>query len=473
MTSTALPNTFLSLAADWRISKFVAEGRPVDALRFGREIEARELGVGSEERSKLLSSVRATLTEVQRGQVDLDAEVDSIPTAPTASTSTLLPAKSSNISTPAWQPAPLLAPVPLPTSLLTVARPAPPAPEPTALDLPLSASPFLRRDKPQVGSIDGSSIGGAQKSVLRAVREGTAPIDKGKARASPFASVRLPSLTAGSERFSSPGRAASGYGRSEQSTLFGVSNGNEGRKPTLTGFGSMRLPAGMGTPSRDTTIMDNGNSLRPRGQEEESSSDEEVGNNTFAHQAIRDPAIAATLAAANASTQKRANAIQTLNKRRNFSSQNSLVDSTAEKKRAVSVEAEDRPSSSVRTSNGAVRSSTRTSRPPGGFPGHSEEDDEDDEEPIITRPKTRATKKVPAAKATPAKKSGRASAISTGTKESTPRAKRAGSVQAETPRMGVRRSTRLGTPAPEVEEEPEKVTKPKKSTRSRKVVDEE
>ena len=458
LTSTSLPNIFLSLAADWRISKFVAEGRPVDALRFGREIEGRELGVGTEERSKLLVSVRETLTEVQHGQVDLDAEAD-LPAAPTASTSAL---KSSNIATPAWQPAPLLAPVPLPTSLLSVARPAPSAPEPTAIDLPLSASPFLRRDKPQVGTLDGSSLGGAQKSVLRAVREGTAPVDKGKARASPFASVRLPTLTAGSERFGSPGRPASVYARSEQSTLFGVSN--EIRKPTLAGFGSMRLP---GTPNRDATMVD---PLRPREQEQEGSSseDEEAGNNTFAHQAIRDPAIAATLAAATASTQKRTLAAQTPNKRRNFSSQQ-LLESTAEKKRAVSVEAEDRPSSSVRMSNGAVRSSTRTSRPPGGFPGHSEEDDDEEEIVPAPRAKTRATKKA-APKATPAKK-GRASAISTGQKESTPRAKRATSVQLETPRMGVRRSTRLGTPAPDVDEE--MVAKPKKSTRARNVVEEE
>lgn len=490
ISSPTLTSALRPLAADWRISKLIAEGRPVLALQFGREVEARGLSRGGEERAKLLRHVRETLTEVQRGCVDLEMEMATFDAGPVASTSYVAPVVvkrgadgPSHVATPVWEPV-VPAPVgPLPTSLLSVAKPPPAAPLPTASELPLSASPFLRREKPQVSSTDGSALGGAQKSVLRALREGTS--FEGKGRGGPVSPLKLPSLTPLTENFGSPARAG-GFARSSVYSAAGSTTNESPRKaPTLAGFGSMRLPGG--TPLRERE--DPMTMREPVAADEEEddpaqggSEDESMGDTTFGHRVVQDPAVLATLAAAS-SPNRIPSTSTPAPKRRTFSTRDR---NGKDKKRAVSTETEDRPSAAVRT-QGRGTTLSRTQRPPGAFPGQSEAEETEHEEdvassppPVVKKPARRAAAtKTPAKKASTTRAKALASDAAEATAPVTPRARRASSVQTEgTPRAGVRRSTRLGTPAREstveLEEEEEKpVRKTAKKSRARKVVEEE
>ncbi|KAI5477746.1 hypothetical protein MNV49_005935 [Pseudohyphozyma bogoriensis] len=416
-----------SLAADWRISKFVAETKPVEALKFGREVSQKGLKEGREARDRLLRNVGETLSEVQRGLVDLDLDVPSTSTAAAAST-------SSSITQPAWQPLPAQAPAPLPRSLLSLPKAAPPKTPPKAGDLPLSASPFLRGEKQLVSSRDASALGGVGKSVLRALREGTsAGEEKAKSRVESFGSPM-------GGRYGTPARSESGFGgytgSPRASSVFGGASA-EGekevaRKPTLSGFGSVRMPStaypvSVSTPTKDVDDVD----MRPRSPPANTST-------PLGIRLAKDLAIAATIAAAN-SPPSAPSTTTSAPKRRTFSSQKQAASTSGDKRRAVSTEAEERPSSSIKVTAGG-------SDFPGAFPG--EEDDE-----------------VPAEKKKGVRRSARASSVV----PATPRTRRAASVQPsetveETPRTAVRRSTRrLKTPAPEVQEEvQEKKAAPKK-----------
>lgn len=212
------------------------------------------------------------------------------------------------------------------------------------------------------------------------------------------------------------------------------------------------------------------------------SEDESMGDTTFGHRVVQDPAVLATLAAAS-SPNRIPSTSTPAPKRRTFSTRDR---NGKDKKRAVSTETEDRPSAAVRT-QGRGTTLSRTQRPPGAFPGQSEAEETEHEEdvassppPVVKKPARRAAAtKTPAKKASTTRAKALASDAAEATAPVTPRARRASSVQTEgTPRAGVRRSTRLGTPAREstveLEEEEEKpVRKTAKKSRARKVVEEE
>ncbi|ORY92593.1 nuclear pore complex assembly-domain-containing protein [Leucosporidium creatinivorum] len=511
-----------TLAADWRLSKYIAEGRPIDALRFWSQAKATV--PPNDERERLLKAVHATLTEVQRNALALEAD-DYASTPSTASTSRAPAAGlSSTITQPAWQPVPPPAPTPVPTNLIATPRKvAAPIPQPQPSDLPLSASPFLRREKPLVSSVDGSALGGVQKSVLRALREGTSTSpfktstapdtsgagEKGKARAteSPFASS--------ASAFASPARDSFSFvaANSPRSNNINMNDypsypspqPSSARKPTLSGFGSVRQQASAYGKARDEslTLFGPGGKLRydeemevdqpqPEERARDDAEDEEhqerEQEHTFGFRAARDPAIAAMIAAATPSASANTSTTTT-SKRRNHPSSSSAT--TTEKRRAVSTEPEERrPTGSVKTGGkekekvGPGRSS-RTSRTtakgkgkqpafPGGFPGDGDaesdgghddaEEGEEEEEYRAPQRRTRAAGKSTTSKTTASTTTRRSARASSAQPQppSTPQPKRASTTTAasakkstttagagpetETPRP-TRRSSRLQTPA--------------------------
>lgn len=445
--------------------------------------------------------MHATLTEVQRNALALEA--DDYASAPSTASTSRAPASSSTITQPAWQPVPPPAPTPAPTTLIATPRKAPaPIPQPQPSDLPLSASPFLRREKPLVSSTDGSALGGVQKSVLRALREGTstspfkaAPTapetpDKGKSRAvaeSPFASS--------ASAFASPARD-SFFANSPRSNndfpSYSSPQPSSARKPTLSGFGSVRQQASAYGKARDEslTLFGPGGKLRydeemevdddedeeeeeerralpaPQAHDEQEEQQEEE-EHTFGFRAAQDPAIAATIAAATPPSSKRRNAPSAA--------------TTTEKRRAVSTEPEDRrPTGSVKTGGGRATRASRISASatkgkapqvlPGGFPGEGdaesdaghddEEDGEEEHQPASRSRRTRASGSGKAAStsktATSTRRSARASSVQP---PSTPQpkqrpstaaasAKKSSAAGPETPKP-TRRSSRLQTPAKE------------------------
>lgn len=477
----------VALAADWRITKLVAEGRPVDALRFGRQISLKQ---GQEARSRLLRAVRETLTDLQRNQIELEIETTSSSSLLSTSSTTLNPAPAkSSITTPAWQPVPLPPPSPLPRSLLSLNQPPPPQLVPSATDLPLSASPFLRRERPLVSTLDGSSIGGAGKNILRAVREGTdttslsSPGRKAASLLFPGLGVgggRSPSAPPTSERGGPSstinGGSVFGGGSPRLASPFNHSGGEQARKErkaTLSGFGSVRLQGpgnyGFGSPASKV----DGSSWRGDAEvHAEDDRDEDMFSppppDTFSNiqrqqqvssssslpfeiRATLDPVIASTIAAANPSPSAPP-------KRRTFSSQQlrTQTSTSGDKRRAVSTEAEDRPSSSI----GVGSSSTGF---PGAFPGN-ERDEEEDRSP-----------EPEAAKKKPIRRSVRASSVTPAAATTpVPRTRRATSVQPEEPKsVAVRRSTRRIATSGSEQEGGKKAATPanKRATGSRRTKD--
>lgn len=524
----ALSNTFClspssasistTLTADWRLSKYIAEGRPSDALRFWSL--AKSTVKPSDERTRLLKAVHATLTEVERNTLALEAD-DHTP-ASTASTSAK---PSANIIQPAWQPVPLPAPTPLPRSLLSLHQSPAPAPQPTASDLPLSASPFLRREKPLVSSFDGSALGGAQKSVLRALKEGTSPTktygspsqdvaDKGKGKAEPFGERRFPGF-GGAGAFNSPSSrgavvAESSFGggtptRNGGSTYGGYNDASSAkdspRRPTLSGFGSVRLPASASYgKARDDSMSLFGASSARMNQDHDEDQDEDDGDDvrmsspppqpqkqkklpsaaaapapgpdspaTFGLRVTKDPTVAATLAAA-------ASPAPAPVKRRTAS-----ASASRDKRRAVSTEVEDRPSSVVRVNPNA------NVKPPGAFPGGFDDgesdagghDQEDSEGEGNRSTSASRTKRSAAPTPAPTRRSARASSVqpsdNKGPSPSTPRPKaKKTAATTEAPASAIRRSSRLQTPAKEEAPGTARKGTARKSTRgTRKVIEEE
>lgn len=489
-TASTIPKT---LVADWRLSKYIAEGRPIDALRFWSQAKATV--PPNDERERLLKAVHATLTEVQRNALALEAE--DYPAMPSTASTSRAPAAGSSITQPAWQPVPPPAPTPAPTTLIATPRKAAaPIPQPQPSDLPLSASPFLRREKPLVSSVDGSALGGVQKSVLRALREGTST---SPFKAAPTAPETPPGREKGKSRAESPfASSAAAFASPSRDSFFAhTSNGNDyasypspqpssARKPTLSGFGSVRQQASAYGKARDESLTLFGPGGKLRYDEEMEIDDEEEGaphahadeheeqeeKHSFGFRAAQDPAIAATIAAATPS----APAVSTASKRRNHSS----AAATTEKRRAISTEPEDRrPTGAVQT--GGKERATRSSRMtasatkgkatpafPGGFPGERDaesdgghDDGDEEEEQDDHRPATRRTrgavKSTTSAKTTTAtRRSARASSVQP---PSTPQSKRCSTTAAsvkkphtnagagpETPKP-TRRSSRLQTPA--------------------------
>lgn len=478
-SSSSIPKT---LTADWRLSKFIAEGRPIDALRFWAQ--AKSSVKPNDERERLLKAVHATLTEVQRNELALEADDYTPAVASTSRTPSA--ATTSNITQPAWQPVPLPAPTPLPRNLIATPRTtAPPTSQPTPADLPLSASPFLRRENPLVSSVDGSAMGGVQKSVLRALREGaagnTSPFKSGgglsdspeKASAgSPFRSAAV----ARESLFGSPRVGTPVAPQSQPQVQYPAYSSpqpapSSARKPTLAGFGSVRLPSASAAygKARDESLSlfaaaggkerwdeqaggeDEAMGMDVEEEEHvggEHQDEEEVEDQTFGFRAAQDPSIAATIAAAAAPTSATASS----SKRRNRSSMGTSTD----KRRAVSTEPEDRrPSASVKVgktpAKGGRRSSKASATPttaskskvlPGGWDdgdsdaGHDHDDTEPEQQEVL-------------AKATRTRRSARASSAQPATPQAKPKPKAARAEPAVATPRPTRRSSRLQTPAKE------------------------
>ncbi|KDE03040.1 hypothetical protein MVLG_06430 [Microbotryum lychnidis-dioicae p1A1 Lamole] len=474
-------NIAKTLAVDWRLSKLIAESRPLDALRFWSTVKATV--PASEDRLRLLKAVQATLTEVQQNALALEEDVGIIPASNSILTSESAPEDTSkttsNLTQPAWQPVPAPTSAPLPRSLLSIpskiassSRPTN-AKAPSASGLPLSASPFLRREKPLVSSVDASSLGGVQKSMLLALREGEssghfpAPDSPGPTTADLIPRGFGPLPSTASLFGMSPMRESS----VATTTLFG---GSPARKPTLGGFGSVRQPGAsshygkareespslLGGPRAEiTTLPDAGDDEStmfspPHTEASEADEEEEAADSSRAGRSK------------SASTSKSAPNFTA--KRRNVS--NGIAAAAGEKRRAVSTQAGDRPSSSIKVSSNkpsAAPSSSTRQKPPGAFPSGFEseshdEDDNDDDAPQQRAMRTRrsaastttttTTKKKSVAK----RSSARASSAAASGAPSTPKAKKGSSSRGETlsaaaqgtPKTTtVRRSTRLQTPA--------------------------
>lgn len=418
--SSASVNT--TLAVDWRLSKYIAESRPLDAIRFWSR--AKSIVQSSDDRDRLLKAVYATLDEVQRSTIALEAEE----LAPRQVNGTSDSDATVDIARPAWQAPPAPAPTgPPPRSLYALQvskQPAPAAPAPTAANLPLSASPFLRRERPLVSSTDASVLGGVQKNVLRALKEGAGPASPIKnqnhlSTARPATPQQKQSqhhqqyrsdtptsfLARGSPAPASPSKTAFGSPRVLFPTTLRSSAvvDQEGRsetsaalsKPTLSGFGSVRQPFastayGRAPGPSTTTAHDvdmESDSHEGEGQEVRSQ-DRTAADDQFAVRVAQDPAIAATIAAASVpspsqrtsttmtNTTRKKTAPQTSGKRR-VVSDGTASSATQDKRRAVSVETEegggrDKPSDRKTTTTG------KGSLPPGAFPGQVQDDDEEE-----------------------------------------------------------------------------------------------
>lgn len=460
-----------TLTADWRLSKYIAEARPVDALRFWAKVKSDVNA--NDERDRLLKAVYATLTDVQRSTLALEADdvLDEGATATAAGrasngidSTTTGGTPAVDITRSAWQPLPVPMPQAPPRSLasLRVQKQQQAAPSPSKItpqNLPLSASPFLRKERPLVSSEDGGAVGGVQKSVLKALKDGASPMKTKSTAVPPTADNtqrRGDTPSASSALFfmrNSPAPA------SPRMQLDGASAPASPSKPTLSGFGSVRQPFAITSYGRATPVKP---VSAPSQHEVEEESEE------FGYRAANDPSIAATIAAATThATAQQSTAPPTGSKRRNVS--NSGTQSQREKRRAVSTEAEDRP-----RAEGPPEGS-KSKVPPGAFPGQAEEDahdeDEDSQRPpnksdgssrrkTSSRPKaTGSSSKKAGSSATATRRSTRASSVQPGdeAEEAASRAKVAPksarksastmttTAAPETPR--VRRSSRLQTPA--------------------------
>ncbi|TNY23444.1 hypothetical protein DMC30DRAFT_444338 [Rhodotorula diobovata] len=420
------PPLFLTLTVDWRLSKLVAESRPVDALRFSARVR-RDQGdklAPSDARDRLLKAVEANLTDVQRSTLELDLAAAAAPAPSTTS-----------------------------SSAAQALQPAPPPAAPTAADLPLSASPFVR-----------SQAGAQQGGVLRALEhaQGTPrKVAPSAAPGSPF--VVQQRGAAAPVSAGTPARAGAAVGAEQQ----------QQQKPTLPGFGSVRqaaltssvLASPAATPRGRAPAPGTAEKAKTRDADEDDDGDEEMqsptaahddddGDAGFARRAALDPAVQRTIAAASASASASAAP-------RRAASGSAGKASEPTKRRAVARRAPherevDRERSSARTRTGKGPQ-TGGGKPPGAFPSSSaagdddetqdEQDDEQDDDEPAPAPAQRSRAARTAATTTPARprRSARASASAAGSS-------RAGTAEPASPpptaTAGRRRATRAGSAAP-------------------------
>ncbi|KAK4056920.1 hypothetical protein OIO90_002170 [Microbotryomycetes sp. JL221] len=386
-----------SLAVDWRLSKLIAESRPVDALKMWDQ--AKHHVVATDERTRLLKAVQATLTEVERNALALEIEdwaaggikPDTQPKVGSKSTTQ----QQNNLARPAWQPAPFAPEAP--RSLLSLQRSTKQGDTitvPMPNNLPLSASPFLRRDKPLVASTTGSAIGGVQKSLLHAIKQ---------TEASPVKSDVQNTTTAGprpADRvlLTRPSRDDMMMDTPASEVAMGadevMSTLSPGPRPTLSGFGTVRMPASMDYGRAFAVNQQNQRSPRPISEQGEDDAMDEDGDSAlsdredFGHRVVQDPAILKTLkAAASTPVKNQSNgrgedaeeqevsaarprsrsdrpSSSTMKKR---TVSRSADFATKDKRRAVSTEPQDKPRAPGIKVSGP--SSGEKALPPGAFPG--------------------------------------------------------------------------------------------------------
>ncbi|GAA6007883.1 hypothetical protein JCM10207_004912 [Rhodosporidiobolus poonsookiae] len=448
-----------NLTADWRLSKLVAESRPVDALRFWAQVKSKKGVEPSEQRDRLLAALESSLTPVQRTTLSLEiAPAAAAATAVSTKPSAAPAASGSTITQPAWAPVPAPAAPAQPAQpprTLAAARaaqlPPPAAPAPAAADLPLSASPFLRGPAAQHGT--------GAAPVLQALEVAQTPARK----ASSAAPATHPALAPASAPPAAPGSpfsfraisvaqsAASAAASSAASTAGGAPSP---ARPTVSGFGSVRpnppAPAAPLATPRAARGASRRFEVEPEADEDEDGDEamadaaapiraedaQEEEDDGFAARAALDPAIAATIAAAE-SPRAAPPPPQSAAKRSRVSNGAAARDRTrsrGDKRRAVSAEPEEAPAQSTSTSQTRARGgraarekpdASRTVRlPPGAFPGEEdeaepaqaeeqEEEQEEEQAPRRTSKPRRASQSQSTAQRpkTPARRSTRASTV--------------------------------------------------------------
>ncbi|GAA5904474.1 uncharacterized protein JCM6883_006503 [Sporobolomyces salmoneus] len=439
---SSLPSTAHSLAADWFLSLLISASKPLQALVFYHKLRTNGKLEPSEERERLLKALEATLTISQKTTLSIEiaslSSSSSTSASAPASTTSQTPAQppattSSSITQPAWvPPASVSAPTPsTPVRTLAAARqsklPPPAAPTPKSSDLPLSASPFVRKD------------GGAGQGVLKALREQQGqggntrlgmPTPASPAASSmrfggtPVRSGVLPSLS---------GRSAVGAGSQYTESVVG---GNEEMnatpvKPTLAGFGSIRQQSQQfQSPAMQEIEMD----TESRQEEEEEEEEDQVmlvpspqnqvqpplpapsaststparKEDDFFRRIALDPAIQKTLLAASTSSKKpptpsneEGPTTKTPKRTRGGArdSKQSQQDRGDMKRRAVSSEPEGKGKEATSSSKGGAEKEQEREKPdqdktvklpPGAFPGMEEDQPESTSTSSRTRRGSRA-----------------------------------------------------------------------------------
>ncbi|BGP07760.1 hypothetical protein JCM10049v2_003600 [Rhodotorula toruloides] len=473
----------LTLTVDWRLSKLIAESRPVDALRFWSSVrKSGKKGLEpSQDRDRLLKAVEANLTSVQKASLELD--LSSAPSKGAGKQAEATSGSTATLAQPAWAPAPAPAPsTPQPAPrTINAARlaqlPPPPAPAPTASEVPLSASPFIRQSA-------ASASQSGQGAVLRALEVAT-PKRTAATSVKPAAPAPISPFA-----FPPPAPSVTGSAQSE-STLAPPAS----PKPTLAGFGSVRkTPArtpAMGprrlmplTPPSASEDEEGNEEMRDvlRGSPEGTRKEERKGegkneNDEFARRAALDPAIARTIAAAaEPSSSKPAPPSTAKRVSRRAAPTRGGAGARGDKRRAV----QGQPPNEDRVDE------ERTVRlPPGAFPGQSDDEQGGEDEQPTRQGKKRASRGKSAsqpAQQTPARRMtrSRASTVEPASpppqNTTTRRSTRASSVQPErqeqkqpemreVSRTPVRRSSRLSG-------QPQQGTA-RKSTRGRSRIEEE
>ncbi|BGP39744.1 hypothetical protein JCM10449v2_003695 [Rhodotorula kratochvilovae] len=434
----ALPPAPLALAltVDWRLSKLIAEARPVDALRFASQAK-RDHGdrlAQSDARDRLLKAVEANLTDVQRATLALApaAPAPAPVQQPTSSSSS-----QARITHPAWAPPPPApAPAPLapstpapgPPRTLAAARaaqaPAPAPPQPGPADLPLSASPFVRSAAGGAPQGQGQGQGGVLRALEASQQTPRRPVAASGTPGSPFARPAPTPAQQQQEQAQQAKPTLAGFGSVRQAALTASVLG-----------GSPRKPAPGPAPRRDDEDEEDAEMRSPAtaaaAQEDEDEDEkEEEEEEPFASRAARDPAVLRTLAAASsARTPRRAAGAKTLR------------GGEASKRRAV---ARAPPHEGEVDAKKSKRRTTVARPPPGAFPasasaseGEGEGEHEEEEEHEERAPQ-QEDKKPAQTPATARRRSARASSSRAGT--------------AEPPSPGpsaARRATRASSAAPE------------------------
>ncbi|GAA5880435.1 hypothetical protein JCM1840_007699 [Sporobolomyces johnsonii] len=375
---SSLPSSAPSLIVDWFLSRLISSSQPLEALVFWAKIKAK----GSrnvehaDERERLLKAVEGTLTDTQKKTLELELSSLSS-TASTAPQPAPTPAttSTSSITQPAWAPTPAVAPSTpsAPPRTLAAARlaqlPPAPAPSPQAKDLPLSASPFVRKD-----------------GVLRALKEGAAPASPSRpAPGTPNRMVSTAGAGAGAPRAGSP---FSFISTAAPSVLDGTPSKP---KPTLAGFGTVRQPATprpvaapvrAQSPEEDEDVAMAEDLRAPSPPQQPRTEDRD-----FAHRVAQDPAIRATILAA-ASTSRAfpsssklarapAGTPQKRSRLSNGQQQRERGRQRGDKRRAVS--AEPGEENSEETQQDGPDEGRTVKLPPGAFPGIGDEPDHEHE----------------------------------------------------------------------------------------------
>ncbi|GAA5903754.1 hypothetical protein JCM6882_003406 [Rhodosporidiobolus microsporus] len=497
-TEDALTTSFCSsppsslnatLTADWRLSKLIAESRPVDALRFWAAVQKRNSNTGgagkmrvepSDQRDRLLAAVEANLTAVQKTTLSLEIASSPAPAPAPAAAPSAAPAV--NITQPAWAPSsssavaaftaaqPAAAPLPRTLAAARLAQlPPPPAPAPKQADLPLSASPFVRGGGPNAGA---AGAGGVLKALEAATpRKGATAGNSagftphGHGHGSPFAFP--PPSTAGS----TVAPSTIGGGTVVEYPLPTMAS-PAATKPTLAGFGSVRQQPlappspqvqAQATPKAKTSLssrryieqqhqqdedededgdaamaVDNAEPVVAEEEHRPEEEEEQEQDYAFAARAALDPAIAATIAAAESGGRTPAPEKTPAKPKRTAGAASARSTRTRErgdKRRAVSAEPEGEGAAESKTpgkgkgrtsgrratstANAATRGRDRPDEgrtvklPPGAFPGQDEDEEEDEQEEHSTSTSTRrSSSRAPShsqAQKTPARRSARTS----------------------------------------------------------------